>query len=99
MGEHPKTQRDKFVEEIAKTPFVEGLTTSIFANEFGARVLLKILMDKGIVTNEEWVAGCLEMNKVFVDLHTQEYSIASRSKSMSPVYCSASMTPKLPRSG
>ena len=28
---------------------------------------------KGIVTNEEWVAGCLEMNKVFVDLHTQEY--------------------------
>lgn len=43
------------------------------ANEFGARVLLKILMDKGIVTNEEWVAGCLEMNKVFVDLHTQEY--------------------------
>ena len=73
MGEHPKTQRDKFVEEIAKTPFVEGLTTSIFANEFGARVLLKILMDKGIVTNEEWVAGCLEMNKVFVDLHTQEY--------------------------
>ena len=34
MGEHPKTQRDKFVEEIAKTPFVEGLTTSIFANEF-----------------------------------------------------------------
>lgn len=73
MSENSKTQRERFVEQIAKTPFVEGLTTSIFANEYGARVLLKILMDKGIITTEEWVSGCLEMNKTFVDLHTQEY--------------------------
>lgn len=73
MDDRNKSQRDKFVEEIAKTPFVAGLTTSIFANEFGARVLLKILMDKGIITNEEWVAGCIEMNKIFVDLHTHDY--------------------------
>lgn len=73
MDKKPKSQRDKFVEEIAKTPFVEGLTTSIFANEFGARVLLKILMDKGIVTPEEWASACKEVNKWFVDLHTLEY--------------------------
>ncbi len=76
MNEHSKTQRDKFVEEIAKTPFVAGVTTNIFANEYGARVLLKILMDKGIITNEEWVAGCREMNKIFVDLHTHDYDEA-----------------------
>lgn len=73
MNKVSKTQRDKFVEQIAKTPFVEGLTTNIFANEFGARVLLNILIKKGIITNEEWVAGCLEMNKIFVDLYTQDY--------------------------
>ena len=73
MDKKPKSQRDKFVEEIAKTPFVEGLTTSIFANEFGARVLLKILMDKGIVTPEEWASACKEVNQWFVDLHTLEY--------------------------
>ena len=73
MDKKPKSQRDKFVEEIAKTPFVEGLTTSIFANEFGARVLLKILMDKGIVTPEEWASACEEVNQWFVDLHTLEY--------------------------
>ena len=73
MDKKPKSQRDKFVEEIAKTTFVEGLTTSIFANEFGARVLLKILMDKGIVTPEEWASACKEVNQWFVDLHTLEY--------------------------
>ena len=73
MDKKPKSQRDKFVEEIAQTPFVEGLTTSIFANEFGARVLLKILMDKGIVTPEEWASACKEVNQWFVDLHTLEY--------------------------
>ena len=73
MDKKPKSQRDKFVEEIAKTPFVEGLTTSIFANEFGARVLLKILIDKGIVTPEEWASACKEVNQWFVDLHTLEY--------------------------
>lgn len=73
MSEHSKTQRDKFVEEIAQTPFVENLTMSIFSHEYGARVLLKILMDKGIITTSEWMSACLEVNKWFVSLHTQDY--------------------------
>ena len=46
---------------------------SIFSHEFGARVILKLLMDKGIVTQAEWISACQEVNKWFVNLHTKIY--------------------------
>lgn len=67
------TKRDKYVQELAKTTFVSGLTTSMVARELGARALLKILMDKGIVTLEEWTDAIQFMTERFVDLHVHDF--------------------------
>ena len=67
------TKRDKYIEELSKTNFVTGLTSSMVANELGARALLKILIDKGVITHEEWVSAITDVTERFVDLHVQEY--------------------------
>lgn len=63
---------EKYIKEMAQTPVVQGITTSIVANELGARAILKILMDKGIVTNEEWINAIQFYTERFVDLHASD---------------------------
>lgn len=63
------TKRDKYIKEMANTPAIMGITTSIVANELCARAVLKILMDKGIVTGEEWRDAIQFMTERYVDLH------------------------------
>ncbi len=67
------TKRDKYIEELSKTNFVTGLTSSMVANELGARALLQILIDKGVITHEEWVSAITDVTERFVDLHVHEY--------------------------
>ncbi|PYG86707.1 hypothetical protein LY28_02733 [Ruminiclostridium sufflavum DSM 19573] len=67
------TKHEKYIQELSKTNFVTGLTSSIFANEIGARALLKILMDKGIITLEEWNNAIHFVTERFVDLHVHDY--------------------------
>lgn len=67
------TKRDKYVKELSKTNFVTDLTSSMFAHELGARALLKILIDKGLITHEEWISAITDVTERFVDLHVQEY--------------------------
>lgn len=67
------SKRDNYVKELANTNFVSGLTTSMFANELGARALLKILMDKGLITNDDWVNAIKSVTESFVSLHTQDF--------------------------
>lgn len=45
----------------------------MFAHELGARALLKILIDKGVITHEEWVSAITDVTERFVDLHVREY--------------------------
>lgn len=68
-GVNNMNKHDKYVSEMAKTPVVLGVTTSIVANELGARALAKILMDKGIITSDEWRDALQFMTERFVDLH------------------------------
>ena len=63
------TKRDKYIKEMSKTPAIEGITTGIVANELCARATLKILMDKGIVTGEEWRDAIQLITERYVDLH------------------------------
>lgn len=67
------SKRDQYVKALSKTNFVSGLTTSIVAEELGARALLKILMDKGIISLEEWNDAVQFVTERFVDLHTHDF--------------------------
>ena len=67
------SKRDKYVQEIAKTTFVSGLTTSMVTNELGARALRKILMNKGIITCDEWADAIKSVTESFVSLHTENF--------------------------
>jgi hypothetical protein len=67
------TKQEKYVRELSKTNFVTGLTTSMVADEIGARALLKILMDKGIVTLEEWNDAIQFMTEQFISQHTHNF--------------------------
>lgn len=67
------SKRDKYVQELAKTTFVAGLTSSMVSNELCARALLKILMDKGIVTNDEWIAAIKSVTESFVSRHIYDF--------------------------
>ena len=73
------TKHDKYVKEIAKTPAILGITTSMVAQELGARALAKILMEKGVFTYDEWREALQFMSERFVDIHIdgifeEEYS-------------------------
>lgn len=67
------TKREKYIKEMSETNFVSGLTTAMYANEIGARVLTELLIEKGIFTYEEWLAAMKRMTERFVDLHVHDY--------------------------
>lgn len=65
-------KRDEYVHKMANTNFVNGLTASMFVHELGARALLNILLEKEIITWDEWVQAIGEVTEKFVDLHTED---------------------------
>lgn len=67
------SKRDNYVKELAKTNFVTGLTTSMVGNELCAKALLRILLDKKIITYEEWVNAIKLETEAFVSTHTHHF--------------------------
>lgn len=63
------TKREKYVKEMSKTAVISGVTTSIVANEIGARALAKLLIEKGLISDVEWREALQFMTERFVDLH------------------------------
>lgn len=67
------TKREKYIQEISKTNFVSGLTASMVGNELCAKALLKILIEKGIITSDEWCSAVQFMTEQFVEQHTHDF--------------------------
>lgn len=67
------TDREKYVKTIAETNFTVNLTSAMFAHELGARAILKILMDKKIISLEEWNDAIGLFTEQFVDLHVEDF--------------------------
>lgn len=65
-------KRDEYIRKMANTNFVNGLTASMFVHELGARALLNILLEKGIITLDEWMRAIGDVTEKFVELHTED---------------------------
>lgn len=67
------TKHEKYIKELAKTTFVSSLTTSMVGKELCAKALLQILLDKGIITYDEWIDAMRAQTEHFVKVNSEGF--------------------------